>query len=330
MPNLAAKFRQTAATLAKQITAKRGARLDNTPKRAKQVASARIESDHLERIKDGLEAIATAIEAGTLPTALEAIKTKQQLADMLRTHLDCSGGYYSIRDTGDYADQSDLAVALRTWLHASKDAAKHEQAAALATKRAIDELEAKVRFQPIPGFFPTPPDVIERMLDIADIQQGHIVLEPSAGKGDIIDAILKRVPAASVRIRWCEINYQLRDILVIKGFDRGAPCHFMSNDFFDMITEAGFDRIIMNPPFEHGQDIAHIRHAYDCLVPGGRLVSVCSPSPFFSSQVKAVEFREWLKSAQGVWSPLPDGSFKTSFNPTGVSAVLVWVDKPRE
>jgi hypothetical protein len=52
----------------------------------------------------------------------------------------------------------------------------------------------------------------------------------------------------------------------------------------------------MNPPFEKGQDIEHVRHAYDQLKPGGRVVAIMSEGPFFRSDKKATEFRDWLES----------------------------------
>ena len=40
-----------------------------------------------------------------------------------------------------------------------------------------------------------------------------------------------------------------------------------------------FDRIVMNPPFDHGADIRHIEHARGKLKPGGRLVAICAAGP---------------------------------------------------
>ncbi|WP_139353394.1 class I SAM-dependent methyltransferase, partial [Escherichia coli] len=40
-----------------------------------------------------------------------------------------------------------------------------------------------------------------------------------------------------------------------------------------------YSRIIMNPPFSHGQDIRHILRAFSLLRPGGVLVAVCLIGP---------------------------------------------------
>jgi hypothetical protein len=82
---------------------------------------------------------------------------------------------------------------------------------------------------------------------------------------------------------------------------------------------------VMNPPFENKQEIDHIRHAFKFLKSGGRLVSVMSPSPTFSSDRKSVAFREWVEGLGGEIVELPEGSFKESG--TGVSSKLVVLDK---
>jgi phospholipid N-methyltransferase len=58
--------------------------------------------------------------------------------------------------------------------------------------------EAKLIGMKLPGFFPTPRPVISRMLELAEIKDGDRVLEPSAGKGDILDMIREQHPDASV------------------------------------------------------------------------------------------------------------------------------------
>ena len=169
------------------------------------------------------------------------------------------------------------------------------------------------------GFFPTPKAIISRMLELADIRPGHRVLEPSAGKGDILDMLREHYPDADVAA--VEQNGTLFDVLAAKGHDveRG-----------DFLEHAGtYDRIIMNPPFENGADIEHVRHAFDQLAADGRLVSVMSEGPFFRSDRKAKEFREWLDEAGGESEQLPGDAFAGSdaFRQTGVRTRLVQISK---
>jgi hypothetical protein len=90
-----------------------------------------------------------------------------------------------------------------------------------------------------------------------------------------------------------------------------------------------YDRIVMNPPFERGQDMVHVRRAYEAnLAPGGRLVAITSEGPFFRSDKQATEFRAWLESVGGQSERLPAGSFRGSDASTDVATRLVVIDKP--
>jgi hypothetical protein len=304
-----------------------------------QAASARIEADHLARVRGALLKLADAHEAGRCPPALGGIAGKKELLAMLATRVDHSGGHYSLRDTGEFHDTSKTAVALREWLdgrQSPEDKAAQEEAARVAK---IRDLEARVRFAQIPGFFPTPAPVIARMIDLADVlgKTGLRVLEPSAGKGDIADAVRGAFPDAAVDV--CEINHQLREILTAKGHT------VIGEDFLQLpapeqlpseMDATGrswtaraelYDRVLANPPFESGQDILHVRHAHALLRPGGRLVSVMSTGPFFRADRKAAEFREWFDEVGGERYDLPDGAFEGAFRSTGVKTCLVVVDR---
>ncbi|HHX29409.1 MAG TPA: methyltransferase, partial [Firmicutes bacterium] len=186
-----------------------------------------------------------------------------------------------------------------------------------ARERQIKKAEMDLVGVPIPGYFPTPKAVVDRMLEEADIEPGMKVLEPSAGKGNIADAIRQAVPKADLSVN--EINPRLKEILDLKGYKA------IDEDFLKMTGE--YDRIVMNPPFEQMQDADHVRHAYDLLKPGGKLVSIMSHSPFFRSDKKAVAFREWFEEVGGTQEDLPAGSFQSSERPTGVATKLVVIEK---
>jgi hypothetical protein len=92
---------------------------------------------------------------------------------------------------------------------------------------------------------------------------------------------------------------------------------------------SGYDRILMNPPFSDGRDIQHVRHAYDLLKPGGRLVALMGESAFTNQNKRATEFREWLESVGGTEEKLPEGTFNDPSLPvnTGANARMVVVEK---
>lgn len=209
----------------------------------------------------------------------------------------------------------------------------------------IRQMEAKLLGRDIPGFFPTPKPVIDRMIEQADIRPGMSVLEPSAGKGDIVEGIVQRFrpkPMESPgsqshpQITAIEASPDLANIVSQKagiwrsGSDAGVHVNVENADF--LRTDEKYDRIVMNPPFEKGQDIEHVRHAYDLLKPGGKLVSVMSEGPFFRNDAKAAAFREWLEEVGGGSEQLPAGSFtgKDAFRQTGTATRLVTIDKAVE
>ena len=101
-------------------------------------------------------------------------------------------------------------------------------------------------------------------------------------------------------------------------------------EFADFLSHQGsYNRILMNPPFEKGQDIEHVRHAYSLLAAGGRLVSVMSEGPFFREDSKAQGFRAWLSEVDATTEQLPEDAFQgaDAFRETGVRTRLVVIDK---
>jgi predicted RNA methylase len=163
-------------------------------------------------------------------------------------------------------------------------------------------------------FFETPTALAQRMVELADIQAGDLVLEPSAGHGRIVREIRADALVLAVEIDGVNID-TLRSRAT-------ANVTVIQADFLEWAKPVGdcFDVVLMNPPFTNGQDIAHIRAAHELLVEDGVLVAVCSAGPFFRQDKKAVAFREWL-SKVGYSEPLPDGAFAESG--TGVRAHLV-------
>lgn len=183
-------------------------------------------------------------------------------------------------------------------------------------EQRIKEAERALIGRKIDGYFPTPTPVVERMLAEADLRPGQRVLEPSAGKGNIADALRE----AGAKPETIEPVQDLRAILEAKGHP------VVGRDFLEQRGE--YDRIVMNPPFENGQDMAHVRHAYDLLKPGGRVVSIMSEGPFFRSDKRSAEFRAWLDEHGGTSEKLPEGAFQSSERPTGVNTRLVVIEKP--
>ena len=189
----------------------------------------------------------------------------------------------------------------------------------------VQSAERKLVGTRLAGFFPTPKGAVTTMLDKADIQPGHRVLEPSAGKGDIMDMIREKHPEA--KLQGVEFAHSLKDVLDAKDHN------VEFGDFLDHAPEKPYDRIVMNPPFEKGQDIEHLKHAVSMLAPGGRVVSIAGEHAFFAGDKKAVAAREWLDRMGADVTKMPAGSFTTksgAFRHTGVNSRMIVIDLPHK
>jgi phospholipid N-methyltransferase len=166
-------------------------------------------------------------------------------------------------------------------------------------------LRQGVRAVAAPQLFPTPPWLARRMVDLLGVTPGPRVLEPSAGTGNLVRAIWdSAVGADNVRVTAIEVNAALCDGLEdLRRKTLGANEHTFKierADFLEWTTEERFPAIVMNPPFDHGSDIAHIQHARSFLKPGGTLVALCANGP---------RQREALQPLADSWEDMPDGTF---------------------
>lgn len=165
------------------------------------------------------------------------------------------------------------------------------------------------------GYFPTPPELARRMVEMLDLKPGDKVLEPSAGQGGLLDQLPK-----GTQVIIGEILPENIQILKQKGYT-------VNFDNFLGVEIGGVTKVIMNPPFENQQDIEHVTRALRMLQPGGTLVSVMAPGIKFRDNKKTTEFIEMLdRDYYHEIIDLPEGSFKESG--TGVGAVLLKVTKP--
>ncbi|MGR6760400.1 methyltransferase [Paenibacillus sp. T2-29] len=190
-------------------------------------------------------------------------------------------------------------------------------------QQKIKKMESEVKLRKIDGYFPTPKTIVQRMIDLVDIQDGETILEPSAGNGNILDGINEYIQEndLNAELHGIEWNHTLRQILELKQYN------IIANDFLEFIPFTKYDKVVMNPPFEKGKDVDHVLKAYECLKDGGKLIAIMSPHWTFANDTKSIQFRNWLND-KGYSEKLPEGSFKESG--TGVNTVLVVIEKSEE
>lgn len=308
---MAVKFETLANNLQSEIDDKRRARDWNPTARRNRMDASRLDDARkLEELQDKLRALAILWREGSIPEILKGITNKGQLAYILDRE---QFKWCTLETLQKMGLGSELQfTAARAALAALGD----PQAGKMSQAELIREEEKRIALMKIDGFFPTPRTLAEKMIACADIRAGMTVLEPSAGKGDIADVVPERDNLDVI-----EVSITLRELLQKKGYTLTA------SDFLEYSSKE-YDRIVMNPPFENMQDVDHVKHAFDLLKPGGRIVAVMSESVFFRQGTKAESFRTWLEELNASAEKLPEKTFMESDKPTGVNARLVIIDKP--
>lgn len=278
---------------------------------AKQI---RIDDDVIGLLKTGTWSTTTEGDpAITMPMTKD-----RKLYEKTAKVLTSLGGKWSRKHTATiFADDADAETAVRE---------------ACETGVYVD---SKQMFQ----FFETPESVSDLMLEELRFKPGvkYTVLEPSAGHGALICAVASVCVTDGPDIELTAVELDPKKEGRLKemvGYDSQVTKRLVIGDFLSMnpngVENLGFfDRIIMNPPFNRGQDMAHVRHAFNFLSPGGIMVAIMSPAFQYRSDYDSKLFRDWLSLRQSADSascvPLPEGSFKSSG--TNVRTVMLTIRK---
>lgn len=119
-------------------------------------------------------------------------------------------------------------------------------------------------------FYPTPKSLLNKIFDGVDWKQVDTILEPSAGKGDIIEFIQNSEEAHryhhNFEIDCIEKDPDLQAVLKQKGF------RLVHDDFFTFHTWKQYDLIVMNPPFSCGDK--HLLNALKLQEDGGNVICI--------------------------------------------------------
>lgn len=117
-------------------------------------------------------------------------------------------------------------------------------------------------------FYPTRERMADLAAELADIQDEHDCLEPSAGNG----ALAARMPLE--RTTCVEIAPMRCAVLSSKGY-RTVQADFL---VWASKTSERFDRIVLNPPFANNRATMHLQAAAGLLRQQGRLVAILPAS----------------------------------------------------
>lgn len=164
-------------------------------------------------------------------------------------------------------------------------------------------------------FYPTPIEVIDLMVYGSNLN-GKNILEPSAGKGNIVDYCIGH---GAYSIIACEKVPELQDILEKK-------CKIISSDFFQVTSEmiSHIDMIIMNPPFS--SDDKHIIHAYNIAPPGCEIIALCNENTVKNKYSRGRIELDNIIERCGNWKSISN-AFSDSERQTEVEVALIKIRK---
>jgi protein-L-isoaspartate O-methyltransferase len=166
-------------------------------------------------------------------------------------------------------------------------------------------------------YFETQPPQVRQVIDLARLEPGMRVLEPEAGRGALAMAAAEIV--GKDHVTCFELMPRNVEHLSGLGFDIQKP-----QDFLAIEPTPAFDRVLLNPPFAGGRDIAHILHAVKFLRPGGRLVAIASTQWRERVTKPTAAFQAMLASLGAEVHDIPRGAFKAAG--TDVPTTLIAFD----
>jgi hypothetical protein len=172
-------------------------------------------------------------------------------------------------------------------------------------------------------FFPTPKPVIATMIApvrtrIEDPTQ--VILEPSAGKGDILDYV-GTVTKSRIhhRVYAIEINPELQMVLIGKNYT------VIGADFLQFDEPYHFDVVLMNPPFSDG--VKHALKAWDVVAAGGVVVCLLNAetvrNPYTHERQRLAQIVKQYGRAEDLGP-----CFAEAERPTHVDVVMIVLNKP--
>lgn len=199
-------------------------------------------------------------------------------------------------------------------------------------------------------FYPTPPALAEKMLEGLDMNFVSTVLEPSAGKGDLVTAIARKNQLSyrnrELDVDCCEIDPYLRQILQYNFSDEkkqeiGAAhgyhtreydlidhtkLHVVHDDFLTYSSMKHYDLILMNPPFQDGAK--HLLKALHMQRDGGLVICLLNAetlrNPYTDMRQDLVRMLQDLNAE----ITFVDDAFRDAERSASVDAAIVRVHIP--
>lgn len=180
-------------------------------------------------------------------------------------------------------------------------------------------------------FFPTPPDLAQSMIDKLDFKRPiKYVLEPSAGKLDLVKAIENKM-ITTYKSRYNQSYKADIDCIELddnlRSFIKGEGYRLVHDDFLSYYSFKMYDILIANFPFSEGDK--HALKAIEMMNRGGQLVFLINAetlkNPYSYSRKQLLQKLEDLNADIEY---IQDG-FIDAERTTSVEIALVYLDIPK-
>ena len=193
-------------------------------------------------------------------------------------------------------------------LDAEQLAARLEGEESATTTGTLTRDEHQRRYQS----YYTPESLAAELVELAGIRPGMTCLEPSAGYGVILQAVIEAGGTATAVEVDPDAHAEIEE-----------HCDAILADFLSLKGTASYDRIVMNPPFSRDQDVRHVCHAFTFLKPGGKLVAIIGHYGLNGKTDDRRKFVDLMRLHGRIVRELPPGTFDNN-----ARAVIVELAKP--
>ena len=208
----AERFEGLADKMQDSIDEKRAPLSQNwTPRRGRIKDGQLRDADRLEQTQRALRAMAAALRAGTLHPSLESLSSRKAVHEALHDFISDRAP--------DYVTRVTMRVALTDLVTAHRDEATAEADAEREAAEELRKLEDSQRVRNVPGFFPSPPAVVEAVAAELNLDGEALdILEPSAGLGHLAEPLREHVREHGGSLVCVERDHTLAEILDRKGY----------------------------------------------------------------------------------------------------------------
>ena len=226
------------------------------------------------------------------------------------------------RTSAEYEDFSTLAACRK----ALEDKVKKNGFSYRAPKKKERHISCKMLTNgENDDFYPTPSKLAGIMFAGIDWKNVNTVLEPSAGKGDLLDN-LKHCRLIRnhnrLNIECIEKDPTLISVLLGKGYK------VVYNDFLTFQTQSSYDLLTLNPPYREG--CKHLLRALDLQRNGGQICCLLNAETI--KKPYSAERKELLKKLKQYNASVKyvSNAFTHAERTTNVEVAVVWVDIPHK